>query len=101
MWAYLESLNWKKNMLPLLRVMAHYELLEKQLASERARADHELKERCKIAIDHNFLKLALDTERALADRLAAVAKDCRPFCEPMRRRLIDEVIAAWKEARRA
>jgi hypothetical protein len=35
MWAYLESLNWKKNMLPLVRVMAHYELLEQQLAAAK------------------------------------------------------------------
>jgi hypothetical protein len=36
MWAYLESLNWEKGMPPLARVMAHYELLERQLAAERA-----------------------------------------------------------------
>lgn len=35
MWAYLESLNWKKNMLPLVGVMAHYELLEQQLAAAK------------------------------------------------------------------
>ena len=35
MWVYLESLNWKKNMLPLVGVMAHYGLLEQQLAAAK------------------------------------------------------------------
>lgn len=38
-------------------------------------------------------------ERALADSLAVIVNDCRPFCEPMRQRLIDTALAAWKEAR--
>ena len=117
MWAYLKSLNWEESMLPLARVMAHYELLEKQLASERARADHELKERCKMAIDRNFLKLALGTERALADRLAQTLRDIEGRCGDTTIMLhpdadakgcvddcwewSEQALATWKEARRA
>ena len=115
MWVYLESLNWEKNMLPLARVMVHYELLERQREQERQDNGQLQKDICRALGERNDarawsskladladdLRACLASERALADRLAAVAKDCRPFCEPMRRRLIDEVIAAWKEARRA
>jgi hypothetical protein len=68
--------------------------LERELASERARADHELKERCKMAIDRNFLKLALDTERALADRLASALTDSVTWSHAL------PAYEAWKEARR-
>ena len=71
MWAYLESLNWKKNMLPLARVMTHYELLERQLAAERAIADRL----------GNAIK-----------RLEAWIGDSSP---------LGQALAAWKEARRA
>jgi hypothetical protein len=46
------------------------------------------------------LERELAAERALADRLAVIVNDCRPFCEPMRQRLIDTALVAWKEARR-
>jgi hypothetical protein len=75
--------------------------LERELASERARADHELKERCKMAIDRNFLKLALDTERALADRLAGELQWWGDYCGDNAPASIDLALAAWKEARRA
>jgi chromosome segregation ATPase len=88
MWAYLESLNWKKNMLPLARVMTHYELLERQLAAEREQV-------AILRSDENRLSEFAKAYRLRADeaedQLAAVAAAIHKIHPTRRGSLVDMV----------
>ena len=115
-------------MLPLARVMAHYELLERQREQERQDNGQLQKDICRALGERNDararsskladdLRACLASERALADRLAETLKDIEGRCGDTTITLhpdadakgcvddcwewSEQALAAWKEARRA